>query len=342
MRINDFEAIDIYKIFPDIDNDRYYNYRPRKKNKLVKGAKYALKGLSCDGFEMPERVYQVVAIVNDVNDVVLNSVVMRQLEGLADDVKYSLNKTECQNLHIKYEPGLQLFPIEMNWKQCTDKRDTGKTNFETNDMSTYPVSRIDGSIRYIILKINDFYIEDREVVNIKNDKRYPIEKFLSSIKISSKVYIKYGSNQLSKSNIFFMKTESIPFRILTEGYLDNVSSESLYIELMTKKPSKNVYTIDGISGINPAALTNKSINDIFDITIDEFILNKKKSNKDRNDLLYIPKDSFSSMYNVVSIKTYDDINSIHFKKRKGDVYMTKDTNKIYIVDNFNNIHTIYE
>lgn len=331
MRIDNFEAFDIYKLFPDIDNDRYYNYRPRKKTKLIKGAKYALKGMSCDGFEMPERVYQVVALVHDVNDVVLNSVVMRQLEGLADDIKYSLNKTECQTLHIKYEPGLQLFPMEMNWKRHTERISSGRTKFEKDDMSTYPVSRIDGNIRYIVIKLNDFNIEGREIVNINNDKRYSIENFLPSLKITSKDFITFASDPSKKTNIFYMKTESVPFRIFSGGYLDNVSDDGLYVELLTKKPTKNVYTLDGISGINPGSIRNKTINDIFEITLDEFRLNKKKTKK--IDPTYIAEENFSHKFNMLSVKSLKDLDQMPGKRRFGDIYYVRDTDQLILRGN---------
>lgn len=270
MTITEFSAYDLYKYYPDIDNDRYYNYRVKKKNKLVKGAKYMLKGLECDGFEMPARVYQVVAIVNSVNDVVLDSVVMRQLKGFEDDTKFTLSRQDCQVLHIKYEPGLQLFPSGLRWKKYNDRIETGKTEFIEEDMSTYPVSRIDGSIRHIIVKIDRFYIDGLNVVDSEKDKKYMIDSFLSALKVTSRGHLVSHRDAMSAGIQLYKKDEALPFRIIVDD------TDALLVEIFLKKPAKGLTTEDGIIGIPPSLLSKKRITDLISITLDEFKLAKKK------------------------------------------------------------------
>ena len=278
MTITDFQAFDLYEFFPDIDNDRYYNYRVRKKNKLIRGAKYMLKGLECDGFQMPARVYQVVALVNTVNDVVLDSVVMRQLKGFEDDTKYTLTKQECQVLHIKYEPGLQLFPAKMIWKKYNDRIESGRTAFDENDMSTYPISRIDNTIRHVILKIDRFQVDGNYVIDVEKDKRHYIDTFLSSMRITSKGNLVSHRDAINVGMQLFKKEESLPFRLVIGDHIANgLTDGSLYVEIYLKKPSKGRYTEDGITGIPPNLLVNKKVTDLFNVYVDEFKLSKKKA-----------------------------------------------------------------
>lgn len=315
MTINEFQAYDLYKYYPDIDNDRYYNYRVKKKNKLVRGAKYMLKGLECDGFGMPTRVYQVVALVKDVNDVVLNSVVMRQLQGNSDDTKFTLSRAECQVLHIKYEPGLQLFPAGMMWKKWSDKIETGRTVFNEADMSTYPVSRIDGNIRHVIIKIDRFRVDGSNVIDSVTDKEIPIDTFLSSMRLTSKGNIVSLKDAYSHGLQFFKKDESIPYRIIMPGDNgledDDTSTDSMFIEAYLKKPSRGIHTDDGISGIPPTLLKGKTVNDMFNIYVDEFKLNKKNHKsaikhyeKKTGDTFKLPGDSFvaraDGTYNIIT------------------------------------------
>ena len=276
MTITDFQAFDLYKYFPDIDNDRYYNYRVRKKNKLIRGAKYVLKGLECDGFQMPERVYQVVALVSKVNDVELDSVVMRQLRGFEDDTKYTLTKQECQVLHIKYEPGLQLFPAKMLWKKFNDRIESGRTFFDESDMSTYPVSRIDSTIRHIILKVDRFQVEGNYVIDTDKDKRYMIDSFLTSMRITSKGNLVSHRDAISAGMSLFKKEESLPFRIIIGDTKTNgLTDGDLYVEVYLKKPVKGCTTEDGITGIPPRLFVGKKITDILNVYVDEFKLGKK-------------------------------------------------------------------
>lgn len=332
MTISEFQAYDLYKFYPDIDNDRYYNYRVKKKNKLIRGAKYILRGLECDGFEMPSRVYQVVAIVNTVNDVVLNSVVMRQLKGFDNDVKFTLSKQECQVLHIKYEPGLQLFPSNLRWKKYTDRINTGRTVFDESDMATYPVSRIDGNIRHIILKIDRFHIDGKYVYDHEKDKRWLVDTFVSSMKVTSKKLLVSHRDALSVGMSFFKKDESLPFRIISGDQIGDY--DALFVEVYLKKPVKGVSTEDGITGIPARLFMNKTATDLFNIYIDEFKLGKKTKSaisnyqdKTSNDA-DIPSTAFIG--SVPNIKEHM-VNATHIHRKNfhvGDILYDQASNNI--------------
>lgn len=322
MTITEFQAYDLYKFYPDIDNDRYYNYRVKKKNKLVRGAKYILKGLECDGFEMPSRVYQVVALVNSVNDVVLNSVVMRQLSGFDSDVKFTLSKQECQVLHIKYEPGLQLFPAGLRWKKYTSRIETGKTEFNEADMSTYPVSRIDGNIRHIILKLDRFHADGNYVYDNERDKKWLVDVFVSSMKVTSKNLLVSHKDALAAGVPLFKRDESLPFRVISGEQIGD--NDTLYLEVYLKKPAKGITTEDGIVGIPPNALSGKRVTDLFTVYVDEFKLNKKNRSviemyqSKTSENIEIPQSSvIVSIPNLKGIKADSSIS--HRRQHVGDI-----------------------
>ena len=341
MTITEFQAYDLYKYYPDVDNDRYYNYHVRKKNKLIRGAKYMLKGLECDGFDMPARVYQVVALVNSIHDVVLDSVVMRQLSGFDNDVKFTLSKQECQVLHVKYEPGLQLFPAGMRWKKWNERaEERPMTVFDPEDLSTYATSRIDGNIRHIILKIDRFHVEGNYVIdNEQENKSWTIDRFIAALKVTSKNPLVKFKDALSNGMMFYKKDELIPYRIIMpeDSYAVSSSmttSESLFIELYLKKPTRGLSTEDGITGIPPRVLVSKSARELFNIYVDEFKLNKKKSrsaidhyNVKTGDRFVIPQDAFVGNLAGEALKDFSK-DMAHRRGRVGDVMYDPESDRI--------------
>ena len=61
---------------------------------FIKGEKYALKGVSCEGFEMPEKVYELVAVHDKFDGIDLNSVIVKQISGDQDKI-FTLSKNDC-------------------------------------------------------------------------------------------------------------------------------------------------------------------------------------------------------------------------------------------------------
>lgn len=87
----------------------------RQKRNLVVGQIYSLKGVNCDGFEMKEKEYKVIAFVDSLHGISIDSVIMKQVGGDEDGLKFTLTKADCVNLNIEFQNGLELFPINLGW-----------------------------------------------------------------------------------------------------------------------------------------------------------------------------------------------------------------------------------
>ena len=79
------------------------------------GDKYALVLQGEEDFQYIERIYTVVGKISKLNNIVIDAVIVKQIGG-DNTTKFSLTKADCRELGIKYEPGLQLFPSNMDWK----------------------------------------------------------------------------------------------------------------------------------------------------------------------------------------------------------------------------------
>lgn len=66
------------------------------------------------------REYVVKKTVYAIKDREVNIVIMKQVKG-PQSQKFTLNKEDCLKLHIKYEEGLEVFSMELDWKLIKNK-----------------------------------------------------------------------------------------------------------------------------------------------------------------------------------------------------------------------------
>jgi hypothetical protein len=84
-------------------------------NKRFKvGGRYFLHLKSRDGSRYILKEYVCKKFIYSLNDNIMNIVIMQQVAGEVDK-KFTLNKNECKQFHIKYEPGLEVYSMDMNW-----------------------------------------------------------------------------------------------------------------------------------------------------------------------------------------------------------------------------------
>lgn len=69
--------------------------------------------------------YQCVKTIYSVNDIEMGIVIMKQITPF-DGKKFTLDKHECQKFHIKFEPGLEVWPMDINWIPEKKARKTTK------------------------------------------------------------------------------------------------------------------------------------------------------------------------------------------------------------------------
>lgn len=97
------------------DKEEFY-YKVSLVKNIVKGKVYALIVASPEqGTIINERFYKMIDYVGKLNDVDIESVVVKQVGG-EDTTVFSLTKADCKELGIPYEPKLQLFPLQMKWR----------------------------------------------------------------------------------------------------------------------------------------------------------------------------------------------------------------------------------
>lgn len=91
------------------------NKAKRSINKRFKvGGRYFLHLKSRDGSRYILKEYICKKFIYSLNDNIMNIVIMQQIAGEVDK-KFTLNKNECKQFHIKYEPGLEVYSMDMNW-----------------------------------------------------------------------------------------------------------------------------------------------------------------------------------------------------------------------------------
>lgn len=87
--------------------------------KWVNGNIYKLRVRGRFGIRGYERKYVLKKFIYNVKNVAVNVVIMKQLTG-PRSTTFTLSKTDCIRFHIKYEEGLQVMSMAMNWIPCKD------------------------------------------------------------------------------------------------------------------------------------------------------------------------------------------------------------------------------
>lgn len=235
------------------------------------GDLYSLSGNDCDGFKMDKKVYQLIAIVNEFNGNVLDSLVMKQVDGDSDTI-FSLTKNDCKLLGVEFQSGLQLFPKKLNWVHekietnettCIEEKHKSVYPFEY-DMSKYPVNAIDKTIRNITISIDGcHYIDKADAIYIM---QYGV---IFAFNLKNRLFI------INKSrNNLFNPYEHFNYRVITSkvsecdtnDYVDVNGKMFLEIECIKEKCGKEV-------GLDPILFANKKISDIIDIEMNTIDLN---------------------------------------------------------------------
>lgn len=230
------------------------------------GGRYALSGKDCDGFDMSEREYEVVADVEDVNDIILDSIVVKQVSGETSSAIFSLTRTDCQMLGISYEPQLQLFPKSLSWerKDVPLLEETTKPKekvYTPYDLSTYPLSFDDKrSIRFMVIKIEGFtYRSFGNTITTPTSSTFDAATYFKNGNL--KIYTKKDIVSSDKENVwsFLKKGERVRFNVV------KLYQDSILLELkFTKDFGMASQTPDNLIGLDPKTLEG-SFDDFFDV-----------------------------------------------------------------------------
>lgn len=101
----------------ELSSDNYLNKRMVKSKakseinkKFVRGSYYFLK----DKCSNTIKEFELKQIIWTINDNIINALIMKQISGPNNSI-FTLNKYDCKKFHIKFEPGLQIFSMDLNW-----------------------------------------------------------------------------------------------------------------------------------------------------------------------------------------------------------------------------------
>ena len=87
--------------------------------KWIVGNQYKLRFKGKAGIRGYEKVYVLKKFIYTIKQDVVNVVIMKQISGPKSAI-FTLTKSDCVHYHIKYEPGLQVMAMDLNWIPCTE------------------------------------------------------------------------------------------------------------------------------------------------------------------------------------------------------------------------------
>lgn len=230
---------------------------PKKEEFFVKGETYSLTGESCDDFDMPTQLYELVDIINSVNGVVIDSLVMKR-KTQTNSTIFSLTKNDCKCLGIEFEHGLQLLSKNLAWKKINNQSEESQSTeiFNINDLSTYPCDARTKRIHYIMIKLSGFIEEGNKIITPDN-QIFPISSFKTNILVRFNRNI--GIHQANNLIYYNICTKEITNTNCGE-IVD--SNGNIYIELCfnTTQPSS-------FSGLTQTSIKNLSLHNLLRIEI---------------------------------------------------------------------------
>lgn len=237
--------------------------------KFVKGEKYSLAGVSCEGFEMPEKVYELVGVHDEYDGININSLIVKQISGDQDKI-FTLSKNDCACMGIEYENGLQLFPKHLNWRRVKEI-----VPFDKNNLGTTPVSDIDNTIRYVLLKLNGFKDYTDGYIVTPSGKLIKEAQFQKTLRIISDEPIVYEQPTADKQGVKLQENVRLKIELaypkgLAFNHGNFISSEdTIYVLIKLVQPLRDPTLIDGQSGVERINLEGFNPNEHFKIAWDE-------------------------------------------------------------------------
>lgn len=73
------------------------------------------------------KIFVLKKFIYTINDLPVNILILKQLSGEKNKI-FTLSREECKILHIKYEDGLQVWPMSLNWIDLTAKKNKKRNN----------------------------------------------------------------------------------------------------------------------------------------------------------------------------------------------------------------------
>ena len=307
----------------DVDVDMLKGEKIEEKDNghFTHGSIYALTTDRVEGMDFGNIYFRIYGVVRDYKGVALNSVIAKEvvvddegniIEGLnpTGRRKFSIPPAMCKMLGIEYSPGFELWPMDSGFVRVDTDDLTEKEEPEINygNLSTYPTSEIDGTIRKIILEIHGFSPYNTTHIITPTGAMIPTSDFLDSLTVFTRQNISTDNGCAG-----FLINETLPFKIVGRDNGNKVfsicdSNHNIYLEVDLRKQSYNANTSDGFVGVAHTALDGKDIDDVIGVKWDE----SNDANRKDNTPVEIDVDSvfdaldkhFNRMNDMFSGKGY--------------------------------------
>jgi len=225
--------------------------------------------------------FRLYGIVNNYKGVDINSLILREV-ALNDDGefeeglnptgrrKFSISPSMCKMFGLEYKPGFELWPMGSGFERVNlDNLVDDKEDINYGNMSTYPTSEVDGTIRKIILELHGFSPYNNSHIITPTGAMIPTSDFVSSLTI-------FARQNISTDNgcAGFRIGEQLPFKIVGRKSDSKVFSicddkHNIYVEVDLTKESLNANTSDGRVGVAHTALDGKDVDDVIGVKWDE-------------------------------------------------------------------------
>lgn len=230
-----------------------------KKHSFRKGDRYVLQSSECEGFEILKKEYEIVAVVEELNGIAMDSIIVKQVSGNKGTI-FSLTKNDCKLLNIDFEQGLMIMPMAMNWipskivKEKVEKLKEVERQFTSRNLATYPVDYETKTIKHMMVRLYGFNEEYAGALRTPYSLQ-STKAVLESMKIKAKRPLECSNRRI---NCYSM----IPFRLATPIIARKdraiTMDNSMFIELdFTFGDERN--------GIIPNELENLDFSDAFDV-----------------------------------------------------------------------------
>lgn len=313
LNAKDFLTAEIDKSGNNVNSLLYKNQDYLPQLSFNRGDKYALVLQGEEDFQNIERTYAVIGKIEKLNDIEIDAVIVKQIGG-NDTTIFSLTKADCKELGIRYVPGLQLFPANMNWKQLKtnykkhsigsekkqDKNDLQKALYELYFHDSFVFTGEDASNIYtinseitttsydgltidsVVIKVNGFntYSYSDDTIIDPYGHIIDVDDFLSTLKVLTKNdIIEYDDCASYKAN------DSLSFRVVSIKQIGkhmticDDDKDCIKIEIDLRKPCR-------VQGQTPTGYVGISIDN--NLPKDNFVVawlfSEDNSNNEEEDI----------------------------------------------------------
>ena len=261
---------------------------------LIPGEVYSLSIEPVEGVEFNKVYFRLYGIINDYKGINVDSVIVREVgidsEGNITDFdvnmtgrrKFSIPPSMCKMFGIKYKPGFELWPINSGFEKVNvNDINEKECDIVYENMSTYPTSEIDGTIRKIILELHGFSPYNNSHIITPTGALIPTNDFISSLTVFTRQNISTDNGCAG-----FRIGDTLPFKIVGRdngGKIFSICDDkhNIYLEVDLTKQSLNANTKDGYVGVAHTALDGKDVDDVIGVKWDESTDENKPKQKEK-------------------------------------------------------------